>query len=188
MTVKQCGLRLLLFVLFCTPFAQRLCAQTPARSDSDCRKLVPRDWGSNFGEEWHQHEAVYWGCRLGAPPEAVKEWRETAQITGMIQNVVRGAIDKQDFIFLEQVEGTMRCYSFYALKKGSTGWEKVWEEASDSYCMMTCPPVRMRILSSYVLLNLPNSSSLECRHRFDRKKYLWNGKTFQNVQPNSLDR
>jgi hypothetical protein len=54
--------RFMLFavVAFClVPFAQ-LSAQMPQKSHEDCLKLVPGDWGANFGEKWKQHEAVYW--------------------------------------------------------------------------------------------------------------------------------
>jgi hypothetical protein len=56
--------RFMLFAVaaFClVPFAQ-LSAQMPQKSHEDCLKLVPGDWGANFGEKWKQHEAVYWGC------------------------------------------------------------------------------------------------------------------------------
>lgn len=69
--------RFVLFVVALSWFISpaRLSAKKLQRSHDDCLKLVPGDWEPNFGEEWKQHEAVYWGCRLGASVETIQQWQ-----------------------------------------------------------------------------------------------------------------
>jgi hypothetical protein len=114
----------------------------------------------------------------------VKIWQQTAGVSGMIQDILPGTLGNLDFVFVQQMEGSMHCYSFSALKKTSKGWEQVWEETGDDFCMVTCPPIRMRILASHLVLDLPKTSSANCKHIFDTKKYLWTGKTFKRVEAN----
>jgi len=77
--------------------------------------------------------------------------------------------------------GTMRCFSFSALKKTKSGWEQVWEDSAEEYCMMRCPGIEMKILGSRLLLEVPKSSDPNCKQMFERKEFIWNGKTFRPV-------
>ena len=72
-----------------------------------------------------------------------------------------------------------RRFSFSALMKTTKGWEQVWEEGAESYCMMTCPPVVMKTLGPRLVLRAPNSSDPKCKDTFHKVELLWNGKTFQ---------
>jgi hypothetical protein len=49
---------------------------------------------------------------------------------GRIVDMLLATIEKDKFVFIERLEGTMHCYNFTALKKTSRGWEQVWEKAS----------------------------------------------------------
>jgi hypothetical protein len=73
----------------------------------------------------------------------------------------------------------MRCFSFAVLKKSSKCWEEVWEDAGDGYCMMKCPGIDMRIFGSRLVLEVPKSTDPDCKDMFDRKEFLWDGKTFR---------
>jgi hypothetical protein len=176
--LRACHLLSLLSFYFAS--ASTLDAQTGGKSHEECLKLVPRDWGPNFGAKWHHHEAIYWGCRLGVPIENVETWQQVADVTGMIQDVLPATIEKQEFVFIEVMEGSMHCYSVTALMKTAKGWEQVWSIGGEQYCTVTCPPVRMKTRGSYLTLELPSPSDEKCIHISWRKEnYLWNGKTFE---------
>jgi hypothetical protein len=177
---------LLLIVLFCgcLAFSPSVCAQTSGRSEVECRKQLPRNWGPNFGVQWRQHEATYWGCRLGVPGESIKEWRNIADVSGAIQNILIEEMDKEEFVFIEQVEGSLRCFSFSALKKTAKGWEQVWSEASDDFCVATCPPIEMKFVGSSLVLMSIKSADPQCSRLSRRTRYSWTGKTFERVAIN----
>jgi hypothetical protein len=151
-------------------FAPKSDAQVMVKSHEECIKLVPGDWGPNFGVEWHQHEAVYWGCRLGVPSEDVKTWQQLAVGSGMIQDILPATIEHQEFAFIEGMEGSMHCYSVTALVKNTMGWETVWSIGGEEYCTVTCPPVRMKTRGSYFMLELPNPSDKKCKHILWRRE------------------
>jgi hypothetical protein len=167
-------------LVFCCISPTQTSAQTRRKSHEECRKLVPTDWGPNFGEEWHQHESIYWGCRLGVPPQSVQSWQDPF---GMIQDIRFATIKEQEFVFVEHMEGTMHCYSFKAFRKTERGWEEVWQQASEFYCMVACPPIRMTIIASSVILQAPATSDKRCTNIFSREQYRWNGKSFEEVTP-----
>jgi hypothetical protein len=69
---------------------------------------VPENWGPNFGEE-------SWGCRLAVATETVNQWQKGAEATEAIADIKLAIIEKQDFVFIERMGGSMRCFSFSAL-------------------------------------------------------------------------
>jgi hypothetical protein len=161
--------------------ASSLNAGTVGKSQEECLKLVPGDWGPNFGVQWHQKEAIYWGCRLAVPTESVERWQQVAGVSGMIQDILPATIGNQEFVFIEQMEGSAHCYSVSALMKTLKGWEQIWSIGDENYCTVTCPPLRMRIRGSILTLAVPRSSDEKCAHISWRKEnYLWNGKTFES--------
>jgi hypothetical protein len=171
---------LLSLLSFCFVFASALDAQTVGKSHEECLKLVPRDWGPNFGVQWHHNEAIYWGCRLVVPTESVERWQQVADVSGMIQKILPATIEKQEFVFIEEMEGSAHCYSVSALMKTLKGWERIWSIGGEQYCTVTCPPIRMKTRGSYLTLELPSPSDEKCTHISWRKEnYLWNGKTFE---------
>lgn len=80
----------------------------------------------------------------------------------------------------------MRCFSFDVIKKTSNGWERVWEDAGEGYCMMKCPGIEMRIFGSRLVLEVPKSTDADCRDMFDRKEFVWDGKTFRAATDHAL--
>jgi hypothetical protein len=82
---------------------------------------------------------------------------------------------------MERMGGTMHCFSFTALQKTGAGWKKIWEESGDEYCRDKCPGIEMRISSLRVSLEIPKSSNKDCEGTFQKKDFVWDGKTFRAV-------
>ena len=82
----------------------------------------------------------------------------------------------------------MRCFSFVALQKTSSGWAKIWDEAGDEYCRVQCPPIEMRISGIHLFLYTSRSSDKDCERMFSRKEFAWDGKTFRLAADNKRPR
>jgi hypothetical protein len=167
-----------------------LCAQDLRKSHEECLKLVPGDWGPNFGEEWKQNEAVYWGCRLGVPVETIKEWQQFS--SGMIQDLIPIRIGEEQIVLIESMEGSAHCFSIDALRKTAKGWQVIWSPPSSpdtmDYCTLTCPAIRIRADGKNLVLELPETSdrkedpTYSCKHvKWKKERYLWDGQTYQPV-------
>ena len=168
-----------LLMLSCHTYAPRTFAQTVGKSQSDCDKLGPRTWkAAGSIEEIREREAVYWGCRMGLSTATIKEWQQASNEPDPISGIKIFSINKQEVIFIERMGGTMRCRSFTALKKTSKGWEEVWHEYGDEYCMV-CPEIKIKTLGSHLVLEVPKSTDPNCEQLFRRKEFIWDGKTFQ---------
>jgi hypothetical protein len=171
--VEQKSVRLFFALLLCSlAFVPRAAAQSSRKSHEDCRA----DWPPYFAEGQKEHEAAYWACRLGVATGTVKTWQASP---GLIADIQMATINKSEFVFIERSEGTMHCYNFEVLLKTAGGWREVWVDSSDDYCMVHCPAIKMRIVGSQLLLDLPSSSDPDCRRMFVGRKYVWNGKTFR---------
>ena len=181
------------FVFFAIGFfvpLTSLSAQDLRKSHEACLKLVPGDWGPNFGEEWKQNEAVYWGCRLGVPVETVKEWQRFS--FGVIQDLIPVKIGEEQIVLVESMEGSAHCFSIDALRKTAKGWEVIWSPPSSpdsmDYCTLACPAIRIRPDGKNLVLELPETSdpkedpTFSCKHvKWKKEKYLWDGQTYQSV-------
>lgn len=147
-------------VLFSFLPSARLPAQNLQKSHEECLKLVPGDWGPNFGEGWKQHEAVYWGCRLGASEETVKQWQKFS--SGMIQGLISVTIGREQIMIIESMEGSAHCFDISALRKTSKGWESIWSPPSNpnsmDHCTLACPPIRIKALGENLTLENPYTS------------------------------
>jgi hypothetical protein len=174
MCISRFGIGIL-FVFF---LVGDLTAQVTRKSADECRKQVPRDWGPNFGQEWRHHEAIFWGCRLALPTATVENWQRIGNLTGSIEDLVPTIVEEQELILIEQLEGSMHCYSFMALKKFPSGWERVWDDSS-SYCTMGCPRLRMKVQGGHLNLYSGTSAEPQCVGMFHRAQFVWNGKTFE---------
>jgi hypothetical protein len=183
--------------LFCFISLPQLSAQTIGKSHEDCLKLVPGDWGSNFGEDWKQHESVYWGCRLGASVETIKQWQQFS--SGMIQDLIQVTIGKEQIVLIESMEGSAHCFEISALRKTPKGWESVWSPPSNpdsmDYCTLACPPVRIKASGKHLTLENPQTSdpkedqTFSCKHlRWCKETYHWDGHTYQPAKVNSHSR
>jgi hypothetical protein len=167
-------------MLFCCVSATQVSAQTRGKSHEECLMLVPGDWRPNFGEQWHQHESVYWGCRLGIPPQAVSTWQDPF---GMIQDVRLASINNQQFAYVEHMEGSAHCYSFAAFRRIDERWERVWDQGSPDYCMLSCLLIKMTVVGSTLVLRVPQSNNPQCKNIRFREEYRWDGKSFERVSP-----
>ncbi len=182
--------RLVLFVVALFWFfpSLRLSAQILRKPHEDCMKLVPGDWGPNFGAVWQQHEAVYWGCRIGVSEETIRQWQQFS--SGMIQDLIPVTIGKEQIVIIESMEGSAHCYEIGALQKTAKGWELIWSPPStpDSmhYCTLACPPIRIKALGKNLTLQDPYTSdskedqTLSCKHvKWHKESYRWDGRTYQ---------
>lgn len=160
-------------------FAVGSFAQTGGESPRDCDKLGPRTWKAGSIEEMRTQEASYWACRMGVPTETVRQWQQASNAPDRIDRIKIGIVDKQELVFIQRMGGTMRCFSFSALKKTSKGWEEVWEDNGEGYCMMKCPGIEMKIFNSRLALEVPKSSDPDCKQIFQRKVFIWDDKTFR---------
>ena len=165
-------------VLACLTFAPGAWGQTGAKSPTQCEKLGPHTWKGSR-EEMRFQEAVYWGCRMDVPGETVMEWQQASNGADRIERIKIGSVEKQELVLIQRMGGTMRCFSFSALKNTSDGWKEVWEDNGEGYCMMKCPGVEMKILGSRLVLEGPKSSDPACKDIFQRKVFIWDGKTFR---------
>jgi hypothetical protein len=174
--LKRSGaFRLLLAMMIALLFAAQGRGQTSGKSEAECRKADPGSWGPNFGDEWHAHEAVYWGCRLGVPAETVRAWQDPY---GMIVDIQKATIENAELIFAEHMEGTLRCYGFRVFRKTAETWRQVWEDVRDEYCMASCPPIKMTISGSHLLLESATTPDAKCKTKFAPRNFAWDGKTF----------
>jgi len=115
---------------------------------------------------------------MGLPAATIKQWQQASDEPDPILEIKLFAMNGQEFVFIERMGGTMRCRSFTALKKTGKRWEKVWDEYGDKYCMV-CPEIKVRILGSHVVLEVPKSTDPNCEQLFHKKEFIWDGKTFR---------
>jgi hypothetical protein len=167
-----------------------LSAKQPQKSHEDCLKLVPGDWGPNFGDEWKQHEAVYWGCRLGVPVETIHEWQDFG--SGMIADLIPVTVDNMQIVIVESMEGSAHCYTISAVRKSQKGWKSIWSPPSNpesmDFCTLACPGIRIRVRGKILTLETPGSSdpkedqTTSCKHiKWNKETYRWNGQTYQST-------
>jgi len=188
------SIRVVFFAVALLIPSARLFAQNPQKSHEDCLKLVPGDWGPNFGEEWKQHEAVYWGCRLGVPLETIRQWQHFS--SGMIQDLIQVTIDNGQIVLIESMEGSAHCFNIGALRKTAKGWEQIWSPSSNpdsmDYCTLACPAIRMRVYGKNLTLELPATSdpkedqTFSCKRvKWQTETYHWDGQTYQSATAHS---
>ena len=79
----------------------------------------------------------------------------------------------------------MHCFSFTALQKIGAAWKKIWEESGDEYCRDKCPDIEMRISGLRLSLQIPKSPDEDCERTFQKKEFVWDGKTFRLVAKNA---
>ncbi len=186
--MKNIKLRVFAFlVLSCIAFAPVSFAQTAGKSPQDCDKLGPSTWKGGSLEEMRQQEAAYWGCRMAVPSETIKQWQQASDELDPITAIKIRTVNKQELVFVERMGGTMRCFRFSALEKTTKGWEKVWGDSGDEYCMIKCPGIVMRIFSSRLVLDTPKSSDPDCKQMFHKKEFIWDGKTFRPAPERAQD-
>jgi hypothetical protein len=161
--------------------APSILAQAGGKSQQNCEKVGPHTWKHGSIEEMSEQEAVYWGCRMGLPTATIKQWQQASDEPDPISEIKLFTMNKQEFVFIERMGGTMRCRSFTALMNTGKGWEKVWDEYGDMYCGI-CPELRIRILGSRLVLEVPKSTDANCEQLFHRKEFIWNGKMFRPAE------
>jgi hypothetical protein len=162
--------------------------QTP-KSHEECIKRVPGDWGPNFGDQWHHNEALYWGCRLGVPPDTVAEWQRVVNEEGMAQQILLRKVDGHDLVLIEVMTGTAHCSDVKALRY-LDGWKPVWElpvaRNSMDYCTGACPGLRMNMKGRLLTIESPVTNDPEedtphtCRVvKWHKEVFRWSDKTFE---------
>ena len=160
-----------------------------AGSHEDCLKRVPGDWGPNFGNVWHRNEALYWGCRLGVPPETVEEWQRAANEMGAAEQISQSKVEGRDLVLIEEMGGSAHCFDVTVLAKPDGNWRPVWRlpvpRNSMNYCTGACPAVRARIDGTVLTVETPLSrdpkedTTFSCKHvKWRKETFRWTGKTF----------
>lgn len=179
-------------IVFLLTAAASVLGQTP-KSHEECIKLVPGDWGPNFGEEWHRHEAVYWGCRLAVPSETVVTWQKAAGEVGLAQQITIAKVEGRDLVVLEEMDGSAHCFDVKVLVKLDGDWKLAWRlpiaRNSMDYCTGACPALRTKIVGGVLTVESPTSSdpnediTVSCKHVTWRKEtFRWTGRTFAAKQ------
>jgi hypothetical protein len=174
--------------VFCFLFSARLPAQALQKSQEECLKLVPGDWGPNFGQKWKQHESVYWGCRVGVSEETVGQWQHFS--AGMIQELIPVTVGGEQLVIMESMGGSAHCIEIDALRNTSTGWQRIWSPPAnpDSMddCTLGCPPIRIEVAGKNLTLEKPYSSdptkdqTPSCTHvKWNKESFHWDGRTYR---------
>jgi TonB family protein len=130
-------------------------------------------------EERRFQEAVYWACKMDVSAETVMEWQQASHSADRIERIKIGSVEKQELALIERIGGSMRCFTFSALKDTSDGWREIWEDDREGYCMMKCPRIEMNIFGPRLVLEVPKSSVPNCKDIFARKVFIWDGTTFR---------
>jgi len=189
MSTKFAAVSLLLLVLVA---ARNLYPQAVGKSHEQCIKLVPGDWGPNFGDRWRGNEARYWACRQGEAADTVRAWQKAAQVEGFIQNVVIAHIDNTRVVIVEEIQGTAHCHVFSALSQTSGAWLRVWDgperlpgDDEGKYCTGSGGAIKVSTRGNELTLDIPDcrddlaEPDVSCRHlEWKKEHYRWDGKTF----------
>jgi hypothetical protein len=187
---NHCNAVLLFFVLLA--LVPHLNSQATRKSHEQCLKLVPGDWGPNFGAQWHENEARYWACRLGRTPETVRALQKTAEVEGFMQDIVVASPDGISIVVIEEIQGTANCHIFSALSNTSGNWRRVWDgperlpsDYEGKYCTGLAGAIRVLVRSDVLTLDIPDCTDTDvqpgasCKHvTWTKESYRWNGKTF----------
>ena len=97
--------------------------QQKARSHEQCIQKVPGDWGPNFRQSWHQHEARYWACRLGVPVETVEGWQKAAgEVDEIAEDVQLVTVDGKQLVIFVEMAGTAHCFNVKVLHREAASW------------------------------------------------------------------
>src|SRR5437660_2998326 len=189
MSTKAAVLLLLVLIMVAV---RNLYSQKARKSHEQCLKLVPGDWGPNFGAEWHDNEARYWACRLGETPDTVRTWQKVAGIEGFMQDIVIASIDGTPVVLIEEIQGTAYCHIFTALSKAAGTWRRIWDgperlpgEDEGQYCTANTGAIKVRVRGKELTLEIPDcvdanpEPNAKCEHvTWTTENYRWDGKTF----------
>jgi hypothetical protein len=172
--------------------------QAQTRSHEDCVKQVPEDWGPNFSEVWHQHEAAYWGCRLGVSAATVAAWQGASHEQEMAQNILRAVISGQELVIMQEVGGDAHCSTVKVLKRVASGWTQAWElpipHNSMKYCTFACPGLKLSLTGNILTISSPTANenadiTRSCKRFSWRKEtFSWNGNSFDRLGKANADR
>jgi len=175
-----------LLSLSCLTFPLGVFAQTSSKSTSGCDKFGPRTWKVGSIEAIRTQEAAYWGCRMNVPTDTVKQWQQASDEPDRIDRMKIGTVGRQELVFIRRMGGTMRCFSFSVLRKNRQGWEQVWEDYGEEFCMMKCPAIEMRISDSRLSLQVPKPPDPDCKQMFHQKEFIWDGQSFRPAAEHAL--
>jgi hypothetical protein len=167
-------------------------AQQNPKSHEECIKQVPGDWGPNFGDKWHQNEAVYWACRNGVTAETIKAWQKAAEELDMASEIKPATVRGQKLVFFVKDGGSANCYGLTVLRQVGTTWIKAWElptrkgDEEGYYCAGECPALEATTTGEILTVLSASSSDPSdnhCKHvRWEREQFRWNGGTFLPLQ------
>jgi hypothetical protein len=183
-TMKSLLMGTTLLSLICSfAFAQR-----KPQSHEQCIKQVPGDWGPNFGDEWHEHEALYWACRNGVTVETIKTWQRAAEEEDMAAEIKPVALSRENLVLFVKDGGTANCYGLSVLRKVGSAWTKAWNlptrrgDEEGIYCAGSCPGLQTSVSGEILTVRSASSSDpndKRCkRFHWESERFRWNGTTF----------
>ncbi|HVN20387.1 MAG TPA: hypothetical protein VMU05_16500 [Dongiaceae bacterium] len=181
-----------LVTIFAVLISPTLFSQSSAKSHEECLKLVPGEWGPNFGVQWRANEARYWACRLGEQPDTVRAWQKAADVDGFMQDVLIAHIDGDSVVLIEEIQGTANCHIFTALMQSSDTWHRVWSgperlpgDEEGKYCTGPAGAIKLHARGKDLTLETPDCADAStqpargCKHVTWRiERFHWDGQTF----------
>ena len=174
----------LFFVISVAAFTQ----QKPGSHD-DCIQQVPGDWGPNFGDSWHEHEARYWSCRVGVSVTMVKAWQRAANEMDMADDIQLVSLKGEQLVIFVEMGGTAHCFDVKVLHSTGNDWSLVWRLPStvSDICTQKCPSLTAALNGDVLTIKLPIASPKEdpifsCKkYTWRKEQFRWNGKTFDAI-------
>jgi hypothetical protein len=164
-------------------------AQQGPRTHAECIKQVPGDWGPNFGDEWHQNEALYWACRDGVAVSTVEAWQKGIGEYGMAQEITVVGVKGKEFVLFIDGGGSANCYGLNVLRKAGSQWRVVWtlstENGADEgeYCAGSCPALKAHLSGETLTVQSPETGDDNCRrYRWHVQRFRWTGMTFVRLK------
>lgn len=158
------------------------------QSHEQCLQKVPGDWGTNFGESWHQHEARYWACRLGVSQKRVQEWQKAAdERDEMAHDIQLVTVNGAQLVVFVTMAGTAHCFDVRVLHREGNDWGLLWKLPRDieDTCTESCPAVRVNMHKNTLAVAVPVPASNEdqtvsCKDvRWRSYAFRWNGSIFE---------
>ena len=167
-------------------------ARQKPKSHEQCIKQVPGDWGPNFGDEWHKHEALYWACRTGVTVEMIRAWQKAAEEDDMVTEIKPVTVNGEELVLFVMDGGTANCYGLTVLRKAGSTWTKAWElptrrgDEEGIYCAGSCPGLEASVSGEILTVRSASSSDPNdnrCKHfHWESERFSWNGTTFLPIK------
>lgn len=110
----------------------------------------------------------------------------------MIQDLFLKRIGRDEFAFMEEVQGSAHCYYIHALNRNADGWKEFTLplSAPDSMenCTLACPAPKIRFRGADVFVDMPKISDphedmlTSCKRlAWSPVQFRWDGESFKRI-------